>query len=106
MSSVLSSRYSLDGVRRATTAPQEELVLRTVGAFEHDHRILAGYLVGGFAVGTGDAFSDVDLQFLVDDSAVADLAESWAGLFDDIAAPTHVQPFPGAIGGSIITADW
>jgi hypothetical protein len=103
---MVGSRYSLVGVGQATTAPQEELVLRIVQAFEDDSRILAGYLVGGFAVGTGDAFSDVDLQFLVDDAAVAELADSWAGLFDDIAAPAHVQPFPGAIGGSVITADW
>ena len=104
--SIPASRYALDGLRRATTAPQEELVLRVIEGFEPDPRILAGYLVGGFAVGTGDAFSDVDLQFLVDDAAVADLADSWARLFEDIAAPAHVQPFPGAIGGSVITADW
>jgi len=100
------SRYSLDGIRRATTEPQEEFVLRVIAAFERDPRILAGYLVGGFAGGMGDAFSDVDLQFIVDDAAVADLAESWAGLFDDIAAPAHVEPFPGVIGGLVITDDW
>ncbi|HEX8803423.1 MAG TPA: hypothetical protein VF743_04500, partial [Acidimicrobiales bacterium] len=106
MSPSIQSRYPLDGLRRATTEPQERLVLRVIEVMEPDPRILAGYLVGGFAVGEGDAFSDVDLQFLVADEAVDDVAETWTALLDEIAPPAHVGPFPGAIGGLVITPDW
>ncbi len=98
--------YSLAGVRTATTAPQEALVLRTIEVLRDDDRILAGYLVGGFAIGRGDAFSDVDLQFIIDDKAVDDLSRSWMALLDRILPPAHVQPFPGTIGGSVITPEW
>lgn len=100
------SSYSLAGVRNATTAPQEELVLRAIEVLGADDRVLAGYLVGGFAVGQGDAFSDVDLQLIIDDAAADDLRESWTDLLDHMAPAAHVQPFPGTIGGSVITAEW
>ena len=100
------SQYSLAGVRSATTLPQQELVLRVIDVLGRDPRVLAGYLVGGFAVGQGDAFSDVDMQFLVDDGALEGLSGTWQSLFDGIAPPAHVQPFPGAVGGSVITAEW
>ena len=103
---VVDSSYPLDGVRSATTGPQEALVLRAVEVLGADPRILAGYLVGGFAVGQGDAYSDVDFQFLASDDATGDLAESWTELLERIAPPAHVSPFPGAIGGSVITPDW
>jgi hypothetical protein len=57
-------------------------------------------------VGQGDAYSDVDFQFLASDDATGDLAESWTELLERIAPPAHVSPFPGAIGGSVITPDW
>jgi hypothetical protein len=102
----LESIYSLDGIRCATDAPQEHLVLRVIEVLEPDALILAGYLVGGFAVGQGDAYSDVDLQFLIRDDAVDDLAVTWTDLLDLIAPPAHVSPFKGGIGGSVITPDW
>lgn len=101
-----SRSCSLAGVRSATTAPQEALVLRAIEVLHDDDRVLAGYLVGGFAVGQGDAFSDVDLQFIIGDEAVEGLSGSWTALLDRIAPPAHVQPFPGVIGGSVITPDW
>jgi hypothetical protein len=81
-------------------------VLRVIEVLEPDPRILAGYLVGGFAVGQGDAYSDVDLQFLIDDDAIEDLAATWTELLERIATPAHVGPFKGGIGGSVITAEW
>ena len=99
-------RYSLAGIRAATTAPQEALVLRVIEVMGEDDRVLAGYLVGGFAVGQGDAFSDVDLQFIVDDDAVDDLTSSWTDLVDRIAPAAHVQPFANAMGGLVISPDW
>ncbi len=102
----LSSRYALPGIRAATTRPQEDLLLRMVEALAADDRVLAGYLVGGFAVGQGDAFSDVDLQFVIADWAAGELAAAWTDLVATVAPPAHVEPFPGVIGGSVITAEW
>ena len=74
--------------------------------FGRDDRMLAAYLVGGFAVGTGDAFSDVDVQVIVAENEFDTFASAWQEVLDDIASPAHVQPFFGATGGTVITPDW
>lgn len=101
-----ASRFSLDGVRSATTQPQEALLLRAVEVLERDERVLACYLVGGFAIGQGDAFSDVDLQAIVAADAFDALAASWRAVVDEIAPPAHLSPFFGTVGGSVVTPDW
>jgi hypothetical protein len=100
------SRYSLDGIRRATTDPQRRLIDRVSEVLGSDERIVAAYLVGGFAVGNADAWSDVDLQFVIRDEAEDDVGSSWRDIVEDIAATAHVQPFPFAIGGACITPEW
>ncbi|GEM_PF-2188879 len=100
------SRYSLAGIRGATTAPQEALIARASEVFQGDDRVLAAYLVGGFAVGTGDAWSDVDLQCIIADDAREDLTASWQELANSIAPTAHIQPFGSVIGGLCITPDW
>lgn len=100
------SRYSLAGVRAATTAPQEALIDRAVAVLKADERVLAAYLVGGNAVGLGDSFSDVDVQCVVSDDAVPELQESWPELVGRIAPTVSIQPFKWAPGGICITPDW
>jgi hypothetical protein len=103
----MAPRFSLDGVKAAVdTHRQEALVLRVIEIFGSDDRILAGYLVGSFAIGQADPFSDVDLQFVIGDDAEAELQESWVSLLDEIAPPVNIGKFSGAIGGAVITADW
>ena len=63
------SRYALAGVRIATTAAQEAFIARATDVLRGDDRIIAGWLVGGFAVGDGDAFSDIDLQCFGEDES-------------------------------------
>ena len=101
-----SSRYSLAGVRAATTAPHEALVIRAVDVLSADDRILAGWLVGGFAVGTGDAFSDVDLQCSIADEALADLTDSWREVVHRISPVASIKAFPFGLGGTCITPEW
>ncbi len=111
-----SNRYSLAGVRAATTAPQEAFITKAREVLEADSRVLAAYLVGGFAVGVGDAFSDVDLQVLVADDAAAELAEDWVELIHRMTPTVQIQPFgtfnPNAprrgpmAGGLCITPEW
>lgn len=110
------SRHSLAGVRAATTAPHEEFIAKATEVLQADPRVLAAYLVGGFAVGVGDAFSDVDLQILVADHAAAELADGWRDLIHRITPTVHIQAFglaPNAAdrgissgGGLCITPDW
>jgi hypothetical protein len=82
------------------------LIARAVEVLAADDRILTAYLVGGFAVGTGDAWSDVDLQCTIRDEAREDLAGSWQEVANAIASTAYIQPFGGTIGGSCITPDW
>jgi len=90
------SRYSLAGIRAATTAPQRALIARATEVFDADDRILAAYLVGGFAVGTADAWSDVDLQCIIADDAKDDLTVSWKEVAKAIGSPAYIQPFQRA----------
>ncbi len=100
------SPYLLPGIRAATTAPQEALIRRATRVFEDDPRVLAAYLVGGFALGQADAFSDVDLQCIVSTESVPDLASTWRDLASSVAEPVHIEPFGQIMGGVFITADW
>lgn len=98
--------YSLAGVRRATTRPQEELIQRAAQVLSADDRVVAGWLVGGFAVGEGDPFSDVDLQCSVKDEAVQDLRDSWTEVVGRISPTVQISPFRQVIGGVCITPEW
>jgi hypothetical protein len=100
------SRYSLAGVRAATTAPQEALIARATAVFGADDRVVAAYLVGGFAVGQGDAWSDVDLQCLVRDDARDEVAASWRDIANAIAPTAYIQPYRSGTGGACITPKW
>ncbi len=99
------TRYSLAGIREASTRRHHDLIERAVAVLSDDDRVLAAYLVGGFAVGIGDAFSDVDLQCVICDEAADDLQVSWPALAAKIAPLAHVRPF-GGIGGLCITPEW
>ena len=101
-----NSKYSLEGVKVATTAPQEALIARARDVFSADERMVAAYLVGGFAVGQGDAWSDVDLQCLVRDDAEQEVASSWREIANAIAPTEYIQPFAGTTGGVYITPQW
>lgn len=114
--SAVSSRYSLAGIKSATTARHEAFIERTTEVLKADERVLAAYLVGGFAVGQGDAFSDVDLQVLVSEESAAELAEGWVELIHRITPTVSVESFAAMNpagprkasngGGVCITPDW
>lgn len=115
--SLTPGRYPLTGVRTATTAPQEAFIARAREVLEADDRVLAAYLVGGFAVGIGDPFSDVDLQVLVAEESAGELAEGWTELIHRITPTVNVQAFPTLNpaaprqppnngGGVCITPEW
>jgi hypothetical protein len=102
----LVSRYPLTGVRSATPAPHQALIRRAVTVLEGDARVLAAWLVGSFATGEADAFSDVDLQVLVTDEAASDLQGSWPAFVEQITPTVRTTPFPGMTGGTCVTPEW
>jgi hypothetical protein len=104
---MVSSRYSLAGIRAATTAPQADLIARAVEVLRGDDRVLAAWLVGSFATGEADPWSDIDLHFLVTDEGGDDLEESWRDLLARMTPTVMAQPFsPGSDGGYAITPEW
>ena len=100
------SQHSLEGLRAATVEPQKALIERAKTVAAEDDRILAVYLVGGFAVGTGDAWSDVDLQFTIRDDAADDVAATWKDVANAIAPTAYIKPFVFIAGGMCITPEW
>ncbi len=102
----ISSRYSLKGIKAATTLAQEGFIQRAKEVLGADERVLAAYLVGGFAIGEADAWSDVDLQVIVTDEAAEDLKMSWPELAGRLAPLANVKPFGFAAGGVCITPEW
>ncbi len=104
--SEISSRYPLTGVKAASTLAQERFIQRAKEVLAADERVLAAYLVGGFAIGKADAWSDVDLQAIVSDEAAEDLKASWPELAGRLASLANIKPFQFATGGVCITPDW
>lgn len=100
------SQHSLEGLRAATVEPQKALIERAKTVAAEDDRILAVYLVGGFAVGMGDAWSDVDLQFTVRDEAVEEVVATWKDVANAIASTAYIKPFAFSTGGVCITPEW
>jgi hypothetical protein len=104
---MVASRYSLAGIRSATTEPQEDLIARAVDVLRTDDRVLAAWLVGSFATGGADPWSDIDLHILVTDAAADDLKDSWRDLLHRMTPTVMAQPFyPGSDGGYAITPEW
>ena len=92
-----SGSYSLDGVTHAPRRLHKRLscCVRSRRGGEDD-RLVAGYLVGGFAVGQGDAFSD-DFQVIVADEAIDDVTSSWHMILERLAPPVHVNRIPNGV---------
>lgn len=105
----IPSRYSLNGIRTATTEPQQALLDRAVEVLHADDRILAASLAGSFATGEADPFSDVDLHCCVEDVAIDELrGDGWKEILHRITPTVMATTFPGGqtIGGYTLTPNW
>jgi hypothetical protein len=93
-----------------TVEQRDALRERVLRLAEEDERVVAGAVVGSFAVDRGDRFSDLDLTFGIgDDAHVADVLDDWTRtLVDELDAvqladlergPTTYRVFllPGAL---------
>ena len=87
--------------------PQRTLIERAKAVAADDDRILAAWLVGSFATGQADTYSDVDLHCLIRDDRADWFREHWADTATAMAGPLVLaRPIPGVIGGVCITPDW
>ncbi|MFF0266490.1 nucleotidyltransferase domain-containing protein [Kribbella sp. NPDC004536] len=86
---------------------QQEVIVRARDLLPADERILAVYLVGSYATGLADRFSDVDVHLVVTDDSIDWFEQHWDDVLRKVAGPTvHTDRVPGLIGGLGITADW
>ncbi|MGW7682635.1 nucleotidyltransferase domain-containing protein [Kribbella sp. NPDC054772] len=86
---------------------QQGVIQRAREAFVADSRVLAVYLIGSFATGAADRFSDVDVHLVVADDSTAWFEEHWDDVLRELTGPTvHADRIPGLIGGLGITPDW
>jgi hypothetical protein len=89
------------------TTVQQAVIGRVPEVLAADDRILAGWLVGSFATGRADAYSDIDLHCLITDESADWFRENWARIASDLVSPLVLaQAIPGIIGGYAITPDW
>ncbi len=99
--------YSLAGIRAMTTEPQLALLDRVVEALRGEPRVAAAWLVGSFALGNADAFSDLDVHCLVADEDAESLSRDWLDLVRAVTPVVTMMPFrTGTLGGSVITPEW
>lgn len=95
---------------RVTTGDdrQQQVIERARAILPTDERVLAIYLIGSYATGTADRFSDVDVHCVVTDDTLGWYVENWADVLRSFTGPTVLTDrIPGiACGGLGITPDW
>jgi predicted nucleotidyltransferase len=86
---------------------QQAVITRAGEVLRGDERVLAVYLIGSYATGAADRFSDVDVHLVVTDDSTEWFKEHWDDVLRELAGPTVLADrLPGLIGGLGITADW
>lgn len=72
-----------------------------------DDRVLAVYLIGSYATGAEDRFSDLDVHLVVTDASIGWFEQHWDDVLHELAGPTvFTDRLPGLAGGLGITPDW
>jgi hypothetical protein len=95
---------TLDGLN---TEPQRNLIERVKVVAAEDDRILAAWLVGSFATGQADAYSDVDLHCLITDESADWFRTHWTDTATALAGPlVMARRLGGMIGGVCLTPEW
>jgi predicted nucleotidyltransferase len=86
---------------------QQGVIRRAREGFVADSRVLGVYLIGSFATGAADRFSDVDVHLVVADDSTEWFEEHWTDVLRELTGPTVLTDrLPGLIGGLGITPDW
>jgi predicted nucleotidyltransferase len=69
------------------------IVERFVAACQADERVVAAFLVGSYARGTADAYSDLDLRLVIADEAYQDFVAGRAAFGRSLGAPAFLEDF-------------
>ncbi|WP_134106051.1 nucleotidyltransferase domain-containing protein [Kribbella pratensis] len=86
---------------------QQAVIARAADVLPRDERVLGVYLIGSYATGAADQFSDVDLHLVVTDDSLQWFGEHWDDVLRELTGPTVLtDEVPGLIGGLGITPDW
>ena len=86
---------------------QQSVIARAAEVLPRDERVLGVYLIGSYATGAADRFSDVDLHLVVTDDNLQWFGEHWDDVLRELTGPTVLtDEVPGLIGGLGITPDW
>lgn len=88
------------------TAELAALIERAGRTAFGEERILAACLLGSFATGRADAFSDVDFHCVVEDDDAEWFRENWRPLAERMTDAVHTGVIPNMIGGLAITPQW
>ena len=99
--------HELSALRATTTEPQERLIDHATRVLRDDARVLAAWLVGSFARGNADPWSDIDLHCTITDDSTEELRAHWPDLAWRITPTVQTKAFfPGSLGGYCITPEW
>ncbi|MBP2354267.1 putative nucleotidyltransferase [Kribbella aluminosa] len=86
---------------------QQAVIKRAAEVLLADERVLGVYLIGSYATGAADRFSDVDVHLVVTDDSTDWYTEHWDDVLRELTGPTVLADrLPGMIGGLGITPDW
>ncbi|WP_427886636.1 nucleotidyltransferase domain-containing protein [Kribbella sp. GL6] len=86
---------------------QQAVIKRAAELLPADERVLGVYLIGSYATGAADRFSDVDVHLVVTDDSTDWYTEHWDDVLRELTGPTvWADRLPGMIGGLGITPDW
>ena len=87
---------------------QQAVISRAGEALRDNERVLAVYLIGSYATGAADRFSDVDVHLVVTDDSTEWFEEHWDDVLRELVGPTVLaEPIPGVMTGWLgITVDW
>ncbi len=88
------------------TPSQQQLIERIRALLHEEAGIGAAWLSGSLAVGTGDAFSDVDVVALAMDSPVSEVSDAIATRLGALCRPVLVNRLFGGRILSVVTEDW
>ena len=98
-----------DAPRMSRSGPQprmpEEMITRVVEVCSADDRIAAVFLGGSVARGEADAYSDIDLCFIVADGAYPDVISGREAFVRQIGDPLFVEDFGNEHMAFAILAD-
>jgi len=83
----------MDAEKKSLPQNHRIIVDRFVAACRADERVAAAFLVGSYALGTADAYSDLDLRLVIADEAYEDFVAGRAAFGRLLGEPAFLEDF-------------